>query len=217
MTRRAAIQAMKDEEPGAWVNSFVAGHRTGKKGEHKQFSYIPLASIGHEQADAMIRRVMIAAPFGEDARLRQLAEHLDGVQLEVEGGGEGPVLHRLRDDGVVRRYLGPSKEWASVTPVILPGHDDHKPAKTVKLVEKALDQSGIEQACEFRWGVMPHFKNCLTAHKRGEGGNGYFRPDHLEALTAVHVRLTFQHEVRGPLFIGAGRHCGFGVMAVWGE
>lgn len=218
MTRRASIKAMKYppggvREPEAWIDSFVAGHQTAGEHEHQQFSYIPLPSIGHDHADAMIRRVMIVAPFGRDKFLGHLADQLDGVQLEPEGGGQGPVLDYVRSDGVVRRYLGPSRAWASVTPVILPGHDDHKPAKTVKLIEKLLLQSGIEQACQFTWSALPNFKNCLAAYTGNARIATYFRPDHLKGLTSVHIRITFDNPVPGPLSIGAGRHCGLGMLA----
>ena len=202
--------------PEEWVKSFVRGMRPEGGTDHKQFSYVPLPSIGHEHADAMIRRLMIVAPFECEGELEHLANQLDGIQLQPEGGGEGPFLDRLRSaDSVARQYLGSSQEWASVTPVILPGHDDHKPAKTNRLVDRALAQSGIEQSSKFSWGSMPHFKNCLTAHKPDPSGRrtAYFRPNHLEGLTAVHVRLTFEQAVTGPLIVGAGRHCGFGVLA----
>jgi CRISPR-associated protein Csb2 len=227
MTRRAAIKAMKaypPEDPGikdtaAWVDSFVAGHRPEHVDSHEQFSYIPLPSIGHEHADAMIRRVMIAAPFGHAAHLRHLADQLDGEQLEPEGGGERPLLDRLRSDGVTRQYMGPSKIWASVTPVILPGHDDHKQEKTIKLIERALRQSGVEHTCRFTWSSLPNFANCLSAHRydRDKRPVGYYRPQHLESLTAVHVRIAFEHSVVGPLTVGAGRHCGLGVLAALTE
>jgi hypothetical protein len=44
---------------------------------------------------------------------------------------------------------------------------------------------------------------------------GYIRPDHLLSQTAVHLKLSFNDglKVPGPLAIGAGRHCGFGLMA----
>lgn len=42
---------------------------------------------------------------------------------------------------------------------------------------------------------------------------GYIRPGHLLELSAADLRLTFEHPVPGPLTIGAGRHCGFGLMA----
>jgi CRISPR-associated protein Csb2 len=224
MTRRASISAMEAFPPGKiddanWVKSFVAGHRSEGQNDHMQLSYVPLPSIGHEHADAMIRRVMITAPFGCEAELCHLAAQIDGEQLCPEGSGAGPVLDSVRSDGVTRQYMGPSKVWASVTPVILPGHDDHKPGKTIKLIERALIQSGIEQGCRFTWGPLPNFNNCLTAFKYDRSGRraGYFRPDHLNGLTAAHIRITFEHPVTGPLMIGAGRHCGLGVMAAMSE
>lgn len=221
MTRSAAIKAMKEYPPeeiesaATWVETFVAGHRREGVDSHEQFSYVPLPSIGHEHADAMIRRVMIIAPFGHEAQLRHLIDQLEGERLRPEGGGKGPIVERQRIDGVTRQYLGPSKAWASVTPIILPGHDDHKSTKTVKLIERALFQSGIEQGCQFTWGPLPNFKHCLTAHKYDRNGRhvGYHRPRHLEALTAVHIRITFKRAVAGPVTIGAGRHCGLGLLA----
>ena len=221
MVRRSAIKAMGDYPPEgienvkAWVESFVAGHRPDGVENHERFSYVPLPSIGHEHADAMIRRVMVTAPFGYEAQLRHLAEQLEGVQLEPEGGGDGPILWRLRADGVTRQYVGLSSVWASVTPIILPGHDDHKPVKTIKLIEQAFRQSGIDQRCEFTWSAMPNFNDCLTAHKydSNKRRTGYYRPKYLESLTSVHVRVNFGQPVAGPLSVGAGRHCGLGVLA----
>jgi len=221
MARCASIKAMEAfpphdlEDAAGWVESFVAGHRSAGNGDHRQFSYVPLPSIGNEHADAMIRRLMIVAPFGCESELCHLAAQLDGEQLRPEGGAAGPILDSIRSDGVTRQYLGWSKVWASVTPVILPGHDDHEPEKTIGLIERALAQSGIEQRCQFTWSAIPNFPHCLTAHKYDHNGRriGYFRPKHLEGLTAVHVRLTFDNPVAGPLSIGAGRHCGLGVLA----
>jgi CRISPR-associated protein Csb2 len=221
MMRHAAIQAMTQyppdglEDAAAWVDSFVAGHRLEDINNHERFSYIPLPSIGHEHADAMIRRVMITAPFGYEEHLDHLASQLDGVQLEPEVGIKGPVLDRLSADKVQRRYLEVSSVWASVTPVILPGHDDHKPPKTIRLIQRALRLSGIDQPCGFTWSALPNFANCLTAHKydRLKRHVGYYRPQHLEGLTAVHLRVSFESPIAGPLCIGAGRHHGFGVLA----
>jgi len=101
--------------------------------------------------------------------------------------------------------------------VILPGHTDHKPDKTCKLIEAALRQSGIEQPCEFEWSPFSQFPKSLSAHKydRDKRPAGYIRPDHLLNNTAVHLKLSFNDglNVPGPLSIGSGRHCGLGVMA----
>jgi len=165
---------------------------------------------------------MIVAPLGDDAWLDHVARHLAGRMLEPVCGDEfagraPPLLVPVRHDNMARMYTQPANAWASVTPVILPGHDDHKSEKTRKLIEKALAQSGIEQPCEFEWSASSRFPKSLSAHKYDRDGRltGYIRPDHLQTQTAVHLTLRFKNDLRvpGPLAIGAGRHCGLGVFA----
>ena len=116
-------------------------------------------------------------------------------------------------------YLGTSTIWQTVTPVILDGHNDKKPEKTIKLIQAALQRSGIETPCTFTWQSMPFLKNCLGAHKYDRDGRhtGYHRPAHLKDQTAIHLRLKFDYPVPGPLTIGAGRHCGFGLFSAVSE
>ena len=164
---------------------------------------------------------MIAAPVGDDAWLEHLARRLAGRQLKPENGDEfgeegPPTLMRVYRDKVARQYTGAANQWGSVTPVILPGHHDHKPAKTRKLIEAALAQSGSEQPCTYEWSAFARFRNSLSAHKydRDKRANFYL-PSYLQSRSVVHLTLTFNDEVKvsGPLIIGAGRHCGFGLMA----
>jgi len=165
---------------------------------------------------------MIVAPAGDNAWLDHLARYLAGRMLEPLRGDEfadrePPILVPARHDNIARRYTQPANVWASVTPVILPGHDDRKPDKTRKLIEKALAQSGIDQPCEFEWSAFSRFPKSLSAHKydRQNRPAGYIRPDHLLTQTAVHLTVRFNEgvEVPGPLAIGAGRHCGLGILA----
>jgi CRISPR-associated protein Csb2 len=194
-----------------------------------QFSYIPLQSIGANHTDPGVRRVMIVAPIGDDAWLEHLARHLDGMPFKPLPNTTlppGTHLERIdgnRKDGVRDVYLHASVTWASVTPVILPGYDDRKPEKTRSLILKALQHSDVNQTCEFEWSAFSHFRKMLPAHKYRKDPNdsskriltNYVRPDHLLDQTAVHLTLIFANdlEVPGPLAIGAGRHCGFGLMA----
>lgn len=233
MVRHLAIQVMKKNpprgvrEPARWVEQYVAGHREKSEGAvealHAQLSYVPLPSVGHAHTDPGVRRLMIVAPFGDDEILEHLARQLDGRRLVPERTEQlrGPVfLSRLRHDGVIDSYTKPCRTWASFTPVILPGHDDRKPEKTRKLIRKALSQSGIDQPCEFEWSAFSHFAKSYSAYKHvrdeqakdGRRHVGYVRPGHLLELSAVHLRLTFEQPVPGPLTIGAGRHCGFGLL-----
>jgi CRISPR-associated protein Csb2 len=233
MVRNRAIELMTKSlprdprgiDPANWVRSYVAGHQSNEDKEagkpHSQFSYIPLPSTGHAHTDPAIRRVMIVAPVGDEAWLTHLTQRLDGEELKPENGTNLPPGTRLelipdgQKDGVRDAYTGEYESWASFTPVILPGHDDHKPDKTHKLILKALVQSGFEQPCEFEWSPFSLFPKSYSSHKydRDKRPIGYIRPDHLLHQTAVHLRLHFEHPVAGPITVGAGRHCGFGLFA----
>lgn len=234
MVRHLAIETMARNPPrgvaekARWVEQYVAGHRERTEGAdgpvHAQLSYVPLPSTGHQHAGPGVRRVIVIAPPGDDEIIEHLARQLDGRQLQPELRDhlrKAVFLLRGRQDGVVASYVRSARSWASFTPVILPGHDDRKDDKTRKLIHKALEQSGIDQACEFDWSAVSNFPTALSAHRyahdeQASGGRravGYIRPDHLANLTAVHLRLMFKTEVPGPLTIGAGRHCGFGLMA----
>ncbi len=242
MVRHLAIESMEHNPPhdlrgrdsAEWLRAYVSGHQSpqdnAKGAPHTQFSYIPLQSIGNPNTDPGVRRVMVVAPLGDDAWLEHLARQIDGAFLKPSPNTTlppGTHLERIDDrrkDGVRDGYLRESATWASVTPVILPGHDDHKPEKTRSLIRKALQQSGVEQPCEFEWSAFSQFRKMLPAHKYRKDPNdpskkiliNYVRPDHLLDQTAVHLRLKFEHEVPGPLTLGAGRHCGFGLMAAVG-
>jgi len=135
-------------------------------------------------------------------------------------------------------YLGTSSVWETVTPVILDGYvrksKFDKPEAiartTKKLICKALVRAGIEAPCEFCWQSIPFKKNALSAHKYDRDGRhtGYFRPTYLREYNSVHLRIRFglrkvcgdpesawiPTDMPGPIMLGAGRHCGFGLLAV---
>ncbi len=228
MVRHLAIRAMKHspppeiDNPAAWVDQYVAGHVRNGDAPHRQLSYLPLPSIGHRYADQAVRRVMIAAPAGDQQLLEHVARLLAGQRLDPQNGDEfgdhpPPMLIRVHRDKVAAYYTRPARVWASVTPVVLPGHNDRKPAKTVRLIEKALRQSGIEQPCTFKWRFVPWWPNSFSAHKYDRDGKpaGYLLPKYLEKFTLIHLLVEFNEdlEVSGPIAIGAGRHCGLGLLA----
>jgi CRISPR-associated protein Csb2 len=226
MIRHLAKEAMLISPPdgvdGGWVETYIVGHVKEDQQEHRQLSYLPLPSVGFQYTDPGVRRIVIAAPLGDDDQLEHVARHLAGQQLEPLrgdefGDSEPPFLVPIKGDNVSRCYTESAHTWHSFTPVILPGHDDHKPEKTRKLIEKALAQSGVDQPCEFEWSAFSHFPKSFSAHKydRNRRPTGYLRPDHLLSQTAVHLTLRFKDNVKvpGPIAIGAGRHCGLGLFA----
>jgi len=230
MVRHLAKELMLKYPPDGveddWVQTYIVGHARKDSTQHRQLSYLPLQSIGHVHTDPGIRRIMLAASPGEEKWLAYVAQRLAGQILKPECGNEfserdrndPPMLVPVQRDNVARFYTQAAGTWHSVTPVILPGHDDRKPQKTRKLIEQALAQSGIDQPCTFEWSAFSRFPQSLSAHKydRDKKPTGYIRPKHLLTQTAVHLTLRFNNGVKipGPLAIGAGRHCGFGIMAV---
>ena len=196
------------------VAGFVHGHATtGEKNtaanSSNRFQYLPIPSIlmweGRKKVDA-IRRVIISAPPGCEDRIDFIRRRLIGTELIWQGKVVG-VLNA--DPGHMRlvrgQYIDHAQTWSTVTPVILDGFDDHSPAKTRRLLEKALRHAGLPNALEIDWqpfgfreGVEPvrHFQ----------------RPEKLNG-TMVHVRIVFHAPITGPIAIGAGRYRGFGLLA----
>lgn len=233
MTRSLAIRSCQaaGHDP-EFISRFVRGKNEPARDDHRQISYVPLPSIGHEHADAMIRNVMLVAPIGMDQELARVVRAIDGRELiperdEGEASCEAesivPPNYRAelqsfkppKDKFIAKSYLASSCVWETVTPVILDGHNDKKAEKTIKLIQNAFGRAGIETPCEFTWQSIPFLKNCLSAHKydREKKRTGYYRPKRFDGKTAVHIGVTFDHPIPGPITLGAGRHCGFGLMA----
>src|SRR5690606_21828331 len=88
VVRHAAIGVMKGNADAEWVNRFVRGKNEPPRDDHRQISYVPLPSIGHEHADAMIRNVMLIAPIGCEDRLERVAARVEGALLKFKGADE---------------------------------------------------------------------------------------------------------------------------------
>jgi len=228
MVRHLAKTLMKASPPpdvdSDWVERYVVGHRKRESEKHSQFSYLPLPSIGARHADQAIRRVMVAGPIGDHPLLDHLARRLAGQRLVPDpkwgaafGDGGPPTLVQVFRDSVADKYLRTSQCWSTVTPVILPGHDDRKPSKTRKLIEAALEQSGVDANCSYTWSRSSKFPKSYSAERYDAKRRrvGYLRPDHLPTQTAVHLTIRFKDDTRvaGPLVVGAGRHYGLGLLA----
>lgn len=214
MVRSLACEyAKKDAHvfPGG-SDSFVAGHVNGAKATPPRFSYLPLPTVDHHHADGMIRRMLIAEPFGGDgSHARWAQSRLRNALVRDIHGRERAALHELwrpSSRGVIDRYVRESRTWTSVTPIVLPGFDDCEYEKAVRLCFDALRQASVpdEGVEELSLRKAPYWPGGLhPAH--------YRRPNYLRHLPAWHLKLVFREPITGPLSIGGGRHCGLGVMA----
>ncbi len=200
------------EQFGDGTEVYLAGHVNGEKHTPPRFSYLPLPTIGHPNSDGMIRRLLIAEPYGGDGfRAGWAQSRLEGQVLrDIDRNERGRLLEisGRRSDNMVSRYGGESRNWSTVTPVILPGYDDGKLAKAEKLLLQAIEQAGlsISSISDLTLRKAPFWP-------RSQHPKHYQRPSYLRHLPGWHVELTFQEPTLGPLSLGAGRHIGLGLMA----
>jgi len=218
---------------------FVHGHDAAGKqlkgdGADDRFMYLPLPTINHAlRRVESIRRVLIAAPPRCADRVEWVRLRLPGHDLCTTGGEVVGMLGSLpASDWVLGRYVGKARVWSTVTPVVLPGHDDpdhlrhrlrtNTDADTQKrlllrlerradqLLRKALGQAGLPAElvgpAELEWRAVG-FRPGVEPARR------YLLPESSNPWPAYHVRVRFPDEVRGPLAVGACRYRGFGLFA----
>ena len=203
--------------------AFVHGHDgpdkpiKGEKAE-RRFMYLPLPTIHHALARVeSIRRVLIAAPPGCSEQIAWISKRLAGMELVDTGGEVRGVLNLLpKSDWVLKQYTEPATTWATVTPVVLPGHDDHDVVKTAELLRRAFQHAG------FTPELLNHPDFDFDFRKVGflpgvDHADRYLLPEHPKVKgPRYHVWLRFPHPISGPLAVGALRYRGFGLFAAVG-
>jgi CRISPR-associated protein Csb2 len=221
MLRSLACRLAREDEgayafPGG-AEVYVAGHvEQGSDETPPRFSYLPLPSIGHDHADGMIRRLLIAEPFGgEGVHAKWAGRRLRNRALQDDRGNERGVLldlWRHSSYRLVDLYVRESQCWCSVTPVILPGFDDGDQMKAERLFLKAVAQAGIPIAA-VDWVALrkaPFWAG--AAHPRQ-----YLVPEYMRHFSRWHAALCFRAPIPGPLSLGVGRHVGLGLFAGAGD
>lgn len=105
---------------------YVHGHNRTNETTLGRFSYLPLPTIDPRDVASGIRRVLVVEP------LDGLGEHVVWARRMVAGQ---PLMNEATQaieaflaplpegDSVLRRYITRSREWATVTPVVLPWGD----------------------------------------------------------------------------------------------
>jgi CRISPR-associated protein Csb2 len=158
--------------------------------------------------------VVLPRKMSPEERRRAMRVLTRVKSIRVAGGGV-LNLERLPPDAVPQHNLrcstwtGPSRCWASVTPLLL----DRFPRKNTRKVEDIVATS-----CEYvglprpevlvdrhspLHGVEPSFRFVV---RRGNG------PSAANARLYTHVWLAFEQEVQGPVLLGAGRYFGLGLL-----
>jgi CRISPR-associated protein Csb2 len=254
MTRSAAkLAAERSAWPPAKTNAFILGHgEPHDAGMHvavgpQRFAYLPLPSIesrgkGKARVVGSVRRVMLYCfAGGSESEIAWARRMLSGQDLVDEVTKRPVALLSLipENDKVVRCYAQTAADWATVTPVVLPGYDDpehlRRRAKSGTLsseqqrrvldrlsdridglLRKAIGQAGFPQEladhAEMEWRKVGFWPGTDLADR-------YRVPDHLKRFPRFHVRIRWRDargepvEVPGPVCFGGGRFYGLGLFA----
>ena len=182
----------------------ILGH--GPKG--KQIGCLPLPSVGHPQADGLIRRVLLIAP--EQDILHRLVWALDGRELKADGQPVAMLSSIQGWDGVVDQFTRSSDVWETVTPVVLPGFDQlgERKKKTDKLIIRSLIQSGFKLS-----DIRDIWHQIAPWHRYGRRAGTYKVANYMR-YPQYHVRVRLCRPIQGPVALGSGRYFGLGLMAV---
>ncbi|MFA6931080.1 MAG: type I-U CRISPR-associated protein Csb2 [Lentisphaeria bacterium] len=193
--------------------------------ESNRLSYLPLPTLqANDHSVHAIRRVLVCAPPSLAREIQELRKWLPGQSLIEEQGEDVALLNLLvTSDSILKCYVTTAKAWTTVTPVILPGHDDMKKAskdgyrdrllqketKIESLVRKAFRYAGfpdsLMEKAKLEWNKTGFIKGCEHASR-------YLPPDNLNNAPRYHVRVIFPDPVPGPIAVGSGRFRGFGLF-----
>lgn len=230
--RAAAERAGWTEER---VRDSVMGHGDG---DEPRLLLVPVPSIeprgtGAETVGA-VRRVLVFSTDSRSADTAWAKRVLGGVDLIDEKTGEVQAVLAATStkDGVLARYVGESTTWTTVTPMVLPGHDDpgglrdklrkvkdsHEQksllARLAKrregLVRKAIRHAGLGDELAFAAEIETRETGFIAGLEKA---SRYSVPSHLTKFPRLHVRLRWSTKVSGPLCLGRGRFSGLGLFA----
>jgi CRISPR-associated protein Csb2 len=190
----------------AFTEGFVCGHANGSYNKDDRFAYIPVPTLAPAGRDNDIRRVMLIQGR-ENSRADALVRRLAGVSLS--GKARLRPIDNPDDDGVMKKYTEAAERWATVTPMVLPGHLNGRGLyrRQTKLILKSLAHAGtMTPVSEIHLQPDPIFPGA-------ERAGCYKVPEYLRQFTKTHAIITFSEPVVGPIVIGAGRYIGLGLMA----
>jgi CRISPR-associated protein Csb2 len=212
---RHAVAAACEGWPFGPIQTLVHGHVDGSSKVSlpiSRLSFLPLPTINPRLGRAEgIGRVVVVAPPSHVQELGWIRRRLAGQDLTWKDAQVAVLEPLPKEDWVLGRYVARSDSWSTVTPVVLPGHDDRSSRKAERLLRRAFLLAGFESEVvntlrELEWRKVG-FRAGVDHASR------YLPPDKVNGPT-FHVRVRFAEPVTGPVAIGSGRYRGMGVFAV---
>ncbi len=201
------------------VKSLVSGYASdGEYSREVHVAYIPLANVGFNRySDGKVMGFGLVLPRGLarfSAERRAILRVVAGLEGIGVGGHEWRVAIPTDDAAESVKtwaYTGPSKLWATVTPILCDRFPKEKNGEQLEdiIAESVERVVGVRPVCIALNKISKH-PGVPPSHefpKRRKQGD---QPRH-----RVHAIVEFDRDVRGPLIVGAGRYCGLGLFRVW--
>lgn len=225
----------------ALVRRVLVGHdESDKPIIEPHLAVLPLPSVLGPYPDGRVRRIALTDfGGGDDPNRRAIVEVaqvlLHGRELRDNGHGTGVVLDTEPDGQWLRFITKRSRTWATVTPLVQPAKEltSAEWKRLVQARHNAAQEPARAAACELHLrkrrlelversvrqavaGQKAHIESIDVA----PGGpiasvhvaNQYRANGYLGETPKLHVRVTFDRPVAGPIAVGRGRHVGFGVL-----
>lgn len=203
------------------VRSMVSGHQPdGSPLERPHLALVPLAFVGHENADGHLLGLGAVLPRNLEPEVRRGVLRLLGKVHELKLGALG-VWRLVRELGdrppwnlrpeAWTAYPGGATQWSTVTPVAF---DRHPKAKDRAAYQREVAES-MARGC-LATG-LPRPREVIVTPVSAHLG---VPPAHLFPKLArkdgserrhTHAILVFDEPVQGPVLLGAGRYRGYGL------
>ncbi len=234
--RNALMSGYRKADLESAIPEVVSGHTpNGAPTRLPHLAIVPLAFAGFPHADGRVLGFALVPPRG------MAFDRIEGFRAAFENVArysrdeerriltlQGPPLNGplclapVPGDGGQKRslspryYLKPSRIWASSTPIVLDRHlkrrDD---AEIRELIVGACENAGLPRPDPNRVRVGKHSAVEGMPPARPLAGEPPWTrwkvPKSLASRQLVHAVIDFEHEVPGPVLLGAGRFTGLGL------
>ena len=231
------------------IPEWLSGHALdGSPSRTPHAAFLALPFVGMEYADGHLMGLALALPKSVPPEKRGpvlgpllFNEKGDPFDIELKLGRLGTWAVRLEERVEPplslknRSWVGPSTEWASVTPVVLDkfpkvGRTHHRQSwerEVRAIVAQSCARAGLPQPLEIdidktSWhiGSARAYRKQRYPHRRNRKDEPYWLGDgfpHMPARSGkpsrpqIHIYLRFNRKLLGPVLLGTGRFAGYGL------
>lgn len=211
---------------GTRVPTILSGHNeNGRPTEKPHISILPIADVGWEFSQGRLMGLFLAWPKGTASQDRRVV--IDALATFLGGMGGTGLLHFGRmgiwsvqlDSNPEKaslttgRYVGPSRTWGTVLPAVLDRYPKNRKGNSVtEVIVRSLLNVGLTPEAIEGIEVEVHRDPPLKgAPSLQEVASSLPSDSPYLGRPLVHLLLTFEHPIRGPLVVGAGRYRGLGL------